>query len=219
MSEAHFISVSKTARYHTIGDLHDAREVWFVLHGYAQLAGRFIRRFASLDAVDRLIVAPEALNRYYFETAPGVHAQDAGIGATWMTREDREHEITDYVAYLDTLYDTIIGGLSQPPSRIVALGFSQGGATAARWIERGSARVTDLILCGAFLPPELDVRSGALKGAALSLMHGSEDRYASSERIAKESERLNEAGVVHRVTAFDGGHEINESAIRALLES
>ncbi|HEX6693325.1 MAG TPA: hypothetical protein VF035_01355, partial [Longimicrobiales bacterium] len=120
------IAVQKTARYAVLGDLADPREVWFVIHGYGQLARRFLRRFTSLVGDGRLIVAPEALNRYYFETSPGVHARDAGIGGTWMTHEDRETEIADYIAYLDQLYHFIIGGAQRVPARVVVLGFSQG---------------------------------------------------------------------------------------------
>ncbi|MFW6202332.1 MAG: hypothetical protein ACOC8B_07130, partial [Gemmatimonadota bacterium] len=83
------------------------REIWFVCHGYRQLAGRFVRRFAPLDDGNRLIVAPEALSRFYLDDDGGPHGPDARIGATWMTRADRENEIRDYVDYLDTLYERV----------------------------------------------------------------------------------------------------------------
>ena len=43
------------------------REVWFVLHGFGQLSPYFIRHFGVLADGTRLIVAPEALNRFYLE--------------------------------------------------------------------------------------------------------------------------------------------------------
>jgi predicted esterase len=217
--EEHHLAVAKTARYMILGDPASAREVWFVIHGYGQLASRFLRRFTTLNSGGRLIVAPEALNRYYFETSPGVHAQDAGIGATWMTREDRETEITDYVAYLETLYEHIIGTLPHPPLRIVALGFSQGAATAARWIARSSSRVTDVMLWGGFLPPEIEPGPNAFRGANLTLVHGSKDPYATPDRIARESQRLMAGGLHNSVVAFDGAHEVTDTALRTLLEA
>ncbi len=42
------IDVPKTARYLTLGPT-DATDLWIVLHGYGQLAGRFLRRFAPID--------------------------------------------------------------------------------------------------------------------------------------------------------------------------
>jgi hypothetical protein len=98
--------VLRTARYATLGRLDESvREVWIVCHGYAQLAGRFIERFRCIAAPHRLIVAPEALSRFYTERGSGFHGPASQIGATWMTSEDREAEIQDYVAYLDALHE------------------------------------------------------------------------------------------------------------------
>ena len=110
----HSIKVRRSARYYTLGpdDERAVRDVWFVLHGYGQLAAQFIGIFEALNDGTRLIVAPEALNRFYVagvETAP---AAERGVGATWMTREDRLNEIDDYVAAgvaLNTSLETRIG--------------------------------------------------------------------------------------------------------------
>jgi len=100
MRREHHLPVSRTARYFTIGE-PDASltELWFVCHGYGQLAGRFVRHFESIDAPHRMIVAPEALSRFYVEVAGKTHA-DTHVGASWMTREDRLSDIEDYVEYL-----------------------------------------------------------------------------------------------------------------------
>jgi hypothetical protein len=72
------------------------------------LASRFLTRFIPIEREDRLFVAPEARSRYYL-TPPqgGPHAPNTPVGASWMTSEDREHEIEDYVRYLDLLYAEI----------------------------------------------------------------------------------------------------------------
>src|SRR5689334_22318965 len=92
----HHIVVPRTARYVTLGD-GAAEEIWFVLHGYSQLARHFVRWFEPAGRPGRLIVAPEALSRAYFEEAGGMRR----VGASWMTKEDRIAEIDDYVTYLD----------------------------------------------------------------------------------------------------------------------
>ena len=60
----HFIEVTRTAKYVTLGEPSDGvRELWVVLHGYRQLARRFVRRFRDLAEPTRWIVAPEELKR------------------------------------------------------------------------------------------------------------------------------------------------------------
>src|SRR5829696_4770422 len=135
MPTEHHIKVQRTARYYMIGEPGgNTSDVWFVCHGYNQLASDFIREFEPIAADSRVIVAPEALNRYYIATEPGFHSAEAKIGATWMTRADRDAEIADYVAYLDDLYDEIFTRASRQEVSITVVGFSQGGATANRWL-------------------------------------------------------------------------------------
>ena len=92
----HHLAVNRTARYHTLGEPSAAlRQVWFVLHGHAQLSAFFIRHFAVLDDGTRLIVAPEALDRFYVDRTTFTGAGQARVAATWMTKEDRLAEIAD----------------------------------------------------------------------------------------------------------------------------
>ena len=80
-------------------------ELWVLLHGYRQLAPRFLRHMRALHAPHRLLVAPEGLSRFYLEGRPGPHRGGDPVGASWMTREDREAEILDYVEYLDRVVE------------------------------------------------------------------------------------------------------------------
>ncbi|MEO7965722.1 MAG: esterase, partial [Gemmatimonadaceae bacterium] len=123
--QEHRITVSRRARFQVLGDLDTASEVWIVLHGYGQLAAEFLPPFAPIVSESRAVVAPEALNRYYKEKAGEQSHSETPVGATWMTREDREAEIADYVDFLDAVADRVAGD----HKRIVALGFSQGVAT------------------------------------------------------------------------------------------
>src|SRR5476649_33204 len=78
------IEVHRTARYFIIGDeSREIRELWFVLHGFGQLARDFVQYFGDLADGPRLVIAPEALNRYYTVDA-AVPAKDRPVGATWM---------------------------------------------------------------------------------------------------------------------------------------
>ena len=199
----HHISVRRTARYFTLGPVAAAaREVWIVLHGYGQLAARFLRAFAPLDDGARCIVAPEGLSRFYAETG-----RNDKIGSSWMTREDRLAEIDDYVRYLDALYAAVMGGVVVP---VTVLGFSQGTATAARWLAQGSARAGRLILWGGEVPPDLDLAAARQRWEQtdVTLVVGSEDPYITPKVLSRDEQRLREHGIAFRVEGFEGGHEI-----------
>lgn len=216
----HHIRVQRTARYYTLGGRQDLSpsSVWFVLHGYGQLAGDFVRYFGDLAADDTLVVAPEAMNRFYSVAADVAPARDRPVGATWMTREDRESEVADYVEYLDGVFDAVNGGSLPPGARINVLGFSQGAATAARWIAHGRVPATRLILWGGLVPPDADLSRGphSLRGVPLTIVLGSRDHYVSDAALDDDVARLGRAGIAATVVRFDGGHALSRAVLRQL---
>jgi predicted esterase len=219
--QEHHITVARTARYATLGPLDGtARDVWFVLHGYAQLAARFVRHFDALDDGTRLVVAPEGLSRFYSERTPDAPGAPSRVGATWMTREDRESEISDYVFYLDQLYERVFERVPRESARVTVLGFSQGAATASRWVALGTARVDRLVCWGGALAHDLPLGHGGswLRGARLVLVAGSDDSLATPEAVRGEEERLRAHGVPFAVRRFAGGHQIHASTLLALAE-
>src|SRR5688572_28488069 len=153
----HHLTVARTARYCTLGnDTGPAHELWIVCPGSAQLARTFVEEFRTIAGAGRLIVAPEALNRFYLNREAGRAGASARVGATWMTREDRLAEIDDYVRYLDELHREVTARQPRADARVTALGFSQGTATVARWLVHGTARIDRLVLWAGLLPPEID---------------------------------------------------------------
>jgi predicted esterase len=184
--------------------------VWFVLHGYKQLARRFLRRFEGLDDGTRRIVAPEGLSRFYVGTETGRHGPLSAVGATWMTREDRDREIEDYVRYLDRLADEVLATVADDV-RVVVLGFSQGVATAARWTTLGAVRPHRIVLWADLLPPDLDGdrAAGAWSGTDVVLVRGDGDgAFRDAGLLEAERTRLEAAGMRPRVHRYAGGHEI-----------
>ena len=216
----HHLRVQRTARYYTLGGASpERRAIWFVLHGYGQLAGDFVRYFSDLAADDALIVAPEAMNRFYLVSADKTPARDRPVGATWMTREDRASEIADYVEYLDALFDEVARDAARDGAAINVVGFSQGAATATRWVTHGSARIDRLILWGGLLPPETDLAHGhALRRARLTIVIGNRDHYVDAMMLAAEQARLDAAHVPYDVIRFDGGHVVSRSVFPQLTE-
>lgn len=218
----HALVVRRTARYYTLGPTHGfPRELWFVCHGYGQLAGRFLRQFAPIDDGSRLIVAPEALSRFYLDPIPQRRNDPSPrIGASWMTREDRGAEIADYVDYLERLSTDIRHPLAGAAPRIVVLGFSQGTATVSRWLAASDLRVDQIVLWGGTIPPELDLAawSARLHGAAITLVVGEQDEYATPSAVTTEAERLSAAGVAFTLQRFGGGHTVDAQALARLAE-
>lgn len=210
------LQVARTARYWTLGDPNSASDVWFVLHGYGQLARRFLVRFGPVDGPRRCIVAPEALSRFYVG-GQGRHGPESRVGATWMTREDREHEIEDYVRYLDDVARDVLG--TRRPERVTVLGFSQGVATASRWTVLGALRPARLLLWGDYLPPDLDLARAraAWRDTEVILVRGAHDPTLDDPVLADaETARVAAAGLTTRLLSYPGRHEIDAATLRAL---
>ena len=219
MAAPHHLLISKTARYFTLGDIsREIDDVWFVCHGYGQLASEFIGEFEYIADARRLIVAPEGLSRYYISTGPGFHAADAKIGATWMTREDREVEIADYIAYLDELYKVIFAQIDRAKVRVTVVGFSQGGATANRWLTRGTARADRLLMWGSLLASDADLEKSAefFRDVELTIVYGTRDQFADSGVIANLGKQLADSDVPYNLVTFDGGHRMDRDTLRKL---
>jgi predicted esterase len=213
------LAVTRSARLAMLGpEGPGVRELWIVLHGYGQLAAPFLEDFRAIDDGTRLIVAPEALSRFYVgDTQARLH-RDAKVGASWMTREDRLAEIADYIAYLDAVLQSAVAALDGARPPVTVLGFSQGASTAARWVAAGRVNAARLVVWGSQFPPELDLADpGApLRRVETTLVIGATDVFATPKLVEKEKARLREAGFPFRFMVFQGGHRLDDDTLRAL---
>lgn len=217
----HHLEVPKTARYFCSGAAEpDADELWVVCHGYAQLASRFLRHFEPVATGGRLIVAPEALSRFYVDSHGGHHGPDARIGATWMTREDRLAEIGDHVRYLDLLVEELTRRRGGGFPRITVLGFSQGVATVSRWLALGATRADHVIVWSGLMPSDVmtDAHRPLFGGAKLTVVVGETDPLVEPARITAELEKLDTVGIRYEVVRFGGGHELDAAVLRQLAK-
>ncbi len=208
----HHLQVKRTARYYTIGELNEqTKQIWFVLHGYGQMAQYFIRKFEVLNDGQTLIVAPEALSRFYLNGVSG------RVGATWMTKEDRQSEIDDYVLYLNELCETIVAN----DSKIVVnvLGFSQGTATALRWINNGKVRPKNLIIWAGYFGKGLGdvVEEGKLDEIKTHFVYGTKDEYLG--QIDLNAYHADVLSIVPDaiITSFEGTHTIDEATLLKIV--
>jgi len=214
--QEHRLVTTRRARYYTIGGGDQPlEEVWIVLHGLGQLAAVFMKYFQSIASPRRLIVAPEALNRYYVTAGTSGRTQDAKVGAAWMTREDRVNEIADYVDFLDAVWRET----AAEASRVTVLGFSQGVATACRWMAMGNSRVDRLIAWAGQLPPDVDPAVYAKLSGGVTLVAGTTDEYATWIAEGNHNARLVAAGVTPKVVTFEGGHRMDRLTLDELAEA
>ena len=216
-AECHSLEVTRTARVCTLSGTGEVTDFWVACHGYRQLAERFIRRFTPIFAPARTVVAPEGLSRFYINSDGGRHGKESRVGATWMTREDRENEIADYIRYLDAVARSF-GPPHAEATRRTAFGFSQGVHTAARWAMLGATPIDRLILWGAYLPPDLDLERVAERWQAMKVIqvYGDADGTRSVALEDQQAERLEAAGLTLERRTYEGGHHIDPALLAAL---
>lgn len=199
-----------TTKYYTLGEVNsETKQVWWVLHGYGQLGKFFIQKFKSLAEKKVCIIAPEGLSNYYLSGNAG------RVGASWMTRENRFLDIHNYLAYLDAINE-----IEKAPSSIstTVFGFSQGAATAARWILNGNIEFERLILWAGLFPTDMDFEKGnyLLKEKEIVQVMGRQDPFITKEKI-DEMEKLNQKLKLNpKIIEFDGGHEIDQQVLLTL---
>ena len=208
------LTVSRTARYQQLGELSaSTKRVWFVCHGYGQLAAYFIRHFAFLAEADphTVIIAPEGLSRFYLNGTSG------RVGASWMTRDDRLHEIHDHINFLNQLAEKALDECL-PDVQVTILGFSQGTATVGRWLAQAFFRPAHLILWAGGFPEDIEPAAAQqlLQQLSLTVVVGSNDEYVSAERIAQQQALLQQFGGQPRLVTFEGKHELNRAVLQQL---
>ncbi len=208
--QKHQITVQKTAHYVTIGEIDEQTEnVWFVIHGYGQLAEYFIKKFNVLDDGKTVIIAPEALSKFYLKEFSG------RVGSAWMTKYERDSEITDYINYLNHLYEIVLQGVDVNKLKINILGFSQGTATVARWCMNGTIKYDRLILWAGYfgngIEDVIDVTK--LTDKEVILCYGKQDEFLVKIDTLQYEKDIQKAIPHIQIHTFEGGHTIDEELI------
>jgi predicted esterase len=209
----HKIAVNKTARYYTQGnDITKAKRIWFVCHGYGQLAGFFIRNFNSFNPDTDFVIAPEGFHRFYNEGFSG------RVGATWMTREARLDDIDDYIAFLNSVHDACGLGNRNAGQELIAFGFSQGVATISRWIALGNARPDAAVMWAGSFPPDLEIvkARNAFVNLPVYFVLGDADPFITDHAVEDMKKHLEPIGIQGHWIHFAGVHEIPETVLKDL---
>lgn len=195
------LNITKTVHFATFGDKSTAQTLWIALHGYGQLSKYFIRNFHCLDEADNFVVAPEGMHRFYLNGTSG------RVGASWMTKEERLDDIQDNIAYLNQLLDKVN---SPNFNKIIVLGFSQGAATAARWIEAQKVKPTAFVMWAGVFPPDVQPENHRkiFGNIPLYFVVGDEDEYFSKENIKAVQNDFIAKSMQVNWSHFEGKHQI-----------
>ncbi|WP_299455749.1 phospholipase [uncultured Microscilla sp.] len=215
MINNYHMKVERTAQYSTYGILTSQTEnIWWVCHGYGQLARYFLKKFEALDPQKNFVIAPEALSHFYLKG----HQR---VGASWMTKEDRLHEIEDYLSYLNTLYDKVCQQDAFPEkAKSLVLGFSQGVATVVRWVYEQKISFDHLVMWAGGFPPDVDFSKTqtVLANKSLSFVYGLQDELITAKQFETERQRMLEKQISPKVVTFEGKHELNGEILQRLIE-
>jgi len=201
-AKAHKVIIPRTAHYYTLGTpgAH-IEKVWIACHGYGQAAASFISKFDVLDDGKTLIIAPEALSRFYWGGFTG------DVVASWMTKGDRLDEIADFCYYLQEIYEHFIPQVPDT-AQVNLFGFSQGVATILRWIFQERPPFDNLILWAGTIPDELDYTPyhEYLSDKNTQFLYGTEDELITPERLEMIRKLMKAKGMTWEELSYKGKH-------------
>ena len=210
------ISISKKARYFQLGKISEhTKTIWFVFHGYGMLSQYFIKKFKSLENNQSVVISPEALSKFY------IGEKYDRVGASWITKEDKINDIDDNNNYLNSLFKSTTKNINLNSINIHVLGFSQGGATACRWILNSNIKINSLALWGADIPIDClsENNRGKWNQFKTTLIVGEKDEFISEENKAKFAKLLNSYKLNYNLIEYDGTHKIIEEVLIDYIQS
>jgi len=211
-----FLTVRRKARYFQLGKAsNNTSTVWVVLHGYGMLSEFFIKKFKKLENDNTLIIAPEGLNMFYLD---GKYDR---VGASWITKEEREKDIEENIDYLNSLLEVIYNQVGHSNITFNILGFSQGGATACRWIFNSKIQVKNLILWAGDIPKDTLTVENKNKWESINthLVMGEKDTLINEKMRAKFIGLVSDYGLKYTLTKYDGDHRVYPDVLTKLAET
>lgn len=208
------LTFSYQARYSTLGNLSEQTEfVWVVFHGYGQLTEYFIKKFEVIDTNKNYIIAPQGLSTAYLKDFTG------RVGANWMTKYDRELDIQNNLNYLETLIKAELNEISMTNKKLIVLGFSQGAATASRWIAHTDYQIEKFLVWGGMIAHDIDTVFYKKMTDKIVLFYGDEDEFISQEGLKTSLMKLKKIGIYPKLIPYQGTHKIYPNVLNDFIEN
>ncbi|HJT45117.1 MAG TPA: alpha/beta fold hydrolase [Chthoniobacterales bacterium] len=188
----------------------------FAMHGWGS------------SAMDLLGLAPFVANGRFLVICPqGPHEVEIGAvnGFGWYqmrpgSRPDEE-KVGPAVEELRTFIDEACSRYPVDSSKIVALGFSQGGMMAYNLAMRWPEKFAALVGIGTAFPDylvELLANREAIQQLPTLVQHGRADPMLEIARARKSVETLRSLNVPVIFREYDCGHEVSADGVRDLSE-
>ncbi|MEN7550587.1 alpha/beta hydrolase [Rapidithrix thailandica] len=209
------IEFNFTAPYYTLGRLTETTQnIWIVFHGYGQMTEHFIRRFDVLDLETNFLIAPQGLSRFYLDFT------FKKVGASWMTREDRETDIHNQLHYLDAVLEYELQKCTHSTPSINLFGFSQGVATACRWAAFSQLPFRKMIIWAGIFPEDLSANHFTYlpEKPEVTIVMGRQDPYYRKWPFEEHLLRVEQAVGKPEVAFFDGKHEVQRELLGQLAK-
>lgn len=211
-----FVEVPRTARYFRLGSVQPmTKNIWIVFHGYGQLAEYFIKHFEELDTESNIIIAVEGLSRFYVDGLTG------RVGASWMTKEDRETEVADQSNYINAVLKDCNINPKDENNNLIVLGFSQGTATAVRWMANNNIRPKQLIMWAGSFPHDIDATQhpDVFTRLPLHYAYGNEDQFLKDVDMDQKLDEMKKTGMDINVWTFEGKHVMDKPTLAKIVGS
>lgn len=209
------IDLQLTASYQTYGTLSDQTETIIIaFHGYGQLAKYFIRKFDFLDTSNHYVIAPQGLSKFYLNN----HTR---VGASWMTKENRLLDLKNQLHYVQSVFETETKAVDWSKTKLIVLGFSQGTATASRWVSQYQIPFDKLIAWGGQLGYELtneDFLYIKSEAKVIGLL-GDNDPFYNGEDIQKMEAQLKTVFPKGEFILYEGKHEVIREVLKTVLDN
>lgn len=196
------INVKRTARYFVMGDTNEPiKKIYLAFHGYGQLASIFAKKFEFLVSPGTIVIVPEGLSRFYLDS------NYDRIGASWITREMRDAEVSDSLNYIN---DILIKYISSD-TEIHLFGFSQGCSMVLRWANQFDRKVKSIVIWAGFFAKGLEdmIDLEKLTDVDCKYVYGDKDEFLIQNPLIAKSfqDEIANTGLF-QVKAFDGTHRV-----------
>jgi predicted esterase len=206
--EQRLIPIKRSLRYYERPSLNkNGVHLVYLLHGYGQLAYYFLRKAEDILSENVWFVAPEGTNRFYLNGTSG------RVGASWMTREMRETDIAENTDILDELHEKLSGEIDF--ARVTVLGFSQGGATAARWVGNGKIQADHFVSWASVFPPDVQFPETLAEGMKKTFVIGQSDEFFDADSMRRAIEEY--AARDFETLEYAGSHDLDAEMLEKIL--
>ncbi len=186
------------------------------LHGWGASAHDLIGLAPILQGGQAVVLCPQG--PIQVPIAQGV------VGCGWFPlsegRDPDPEEFATGARLIREFVDAAMDHYPIDPSRVVLLGFSQGGVMGYDLFLRQPEKFAGLAALSSWLPPELSKGLGvdaSHGGRPVLVMHGSDDPMIPVDRARESRDALLPYGLDVTYREHEMGHEIKPEALRDLI--